>query len=169
MTNQTPAFPIALIWLGRIVDLAVMIIGGLLITLVFFNVVLHAFAKDIAWVTELGEFLMVWVTFLGGVAATQRGAQMSITELLDKLQPKNRKFADVAIHLLCLAVLIILLIFGSKIVASSWGNVLTTLEWPMAWQYMPLPVACVLLMIFIGWDLLQTIRGVPRELRYLES
>lgn len=168
MEHKTPAFPPALVWLGRIVDGAVIAIGALLITLVFLNVVLHAFSKDIAWVTELGEFLMVWVTFLGGVSATQRGAQMSITELLDKLAPQNRKKADIAIHLLCLGVLVMLLIYGSKIVASSWGNVLTTLEWPMAWQYMPLPLSCVFLIIFIAWDLLQTVRNVPREQRYLQ-
>jgi TRAP-type C4-dicarboxylate transport system permease small subunit len=56
--------------------------------------------------------------------------------------------------------------YGVGIVQGSWGNVLTTLEWPMAWQYMPLPLGMGLMSVFVGWDLLQILRGVPREQRY---
>ena len=60
-------------------------IGAVMIVLVFINVLLHVVSKDIAWVTELAELLMVWVTFLGGACAARRGAQMTITEFIDKL------------------------------------------------------------------------------------
>jgi TRAP-type C4-dicarboxylate transport system permease small subunit len=58
------------------------------------------------------------------------------------------------------------LVFGVRIVQSSWGNVLTTLEWPMAWQYMPLPLGMGLMGVFVAWDLILILRGVPREQRY---
>jgi TRAP-type C4-dicarboxylate transport system permease small subunit len=51
-------------------------------------------------------------------------------------------------------------------VNGSWGNVLTTLEWPMAWQYMPMPLGMGLMMVFVGWDLVLILRGFPREQRY---
>lgn len=159
-------FPAALRWLGRGVDAAVISLGAVMIVLVFVNVVLHAFGEDLAWVTELGELMMVWVTFLGGAAAAQRGAHMTITEFLDKLGPRRRRTADAAIQCFCLAVLGLLLHYGWRIVQSSWGSTLTTLEWPMAWQYMPLPIGAALMLVFGGWDLVQILRGVPRELRY---
>ena len=165
--GPTPVpFPAALRWLGRLVDAAVIGIGAAMVALVFLNVVLHVFGKDLAWVTELGELMMVWVTFLGGAAAARRGAHMTITEFLDKLGPARRRSADAAIQCLCLAVLGFLLFFGWRIVQGSWGNTLTTLEWPMAWQYMPLPLGAALMLVFGVWDLLQILRGVPRELRY---
>ena len=40
-----------------------------MIVLVFINVTMHAFGKDMAATTEMCELLMVWVTFLGGAAA----------------------------------------------------------------------------------------------------
>ena len=55
---------------------------------------------------------------------------------------------------------------AGRIVQGSWGNVLTTLEWPMAWQYMPMPVGMGLMMVFVGWDLVLILRGFPREQRY---
>ena len=153
-------------WLGKGVDWAVIGIGAALAVLIFTNVVMHALGKDLAWLTELGELLMVWVTFLGGAAAAQRGAHMSINEFLDKLQPARRRWADAAVQGFTLAVLCVVLFYGVRIVQGSWGNVLTTLEWPMAWQYMPLPLVIGLMLIFVGWDFIQILRGVPREQRY---
>jgi TRAP-type transport system small permease protein len=152
--------------IGKCVDWSVICIGASLAALIFVNVVLHAFGKDLAWLTELGELLMVWVTFLGGAAAAQRGTHMSINEFLDKLTLQKRRWADAAVQVFTLAVLAVVLFYGLRIVSSSWDNVLTTLEWPMAVQYIPLPLGIGLMAVFIGWDLIQILRGVPRDSRY---
>jgi TRAP-type C4-dicarboxylate transport system permease small subunit len=164
--SMRKADPVFILWLGRIVDVSVIGIGGALATLIFINVVMHAMGKDLAWMTELGELLMVWVTFLGGAAAAQRGAHMSINEFLDKLTPTRRRWADMAVQTFTLFVVAVVLFYGVRIVQGSWGNVLTTLEWPMAWQYMPLPLGMALMGIFVAWDLIQIVRGVPRDQRY---
>jgi TRAP-type C4-dicarboxylate transport system permease small subunit len=152
--------------IGRVVDWAVILIGAMLAILIFINVVLHALSKDLAWLTELGELMMVWVTFLGGAAAAQRGAHMSINEFLDKLSTSRRRWADAAVQCFTLVLLVVVLYYGIRIVQGSWGNVLTTLEWPMAWQYISMPLGIALMGIFVGWDLIQILRGVPREQRY---
>lgn len=161
--------PLPLRLLGKLVDGSVMLIGGVLIVLVLANVALHVMSRDIAWVTELGELMMVWVTFLGGAAAARRNAHMSINEIVDKLSPEKRRWADAAIQLFCLAILGMLFVFGWKIVAGSWGSVLTTLNWPMAWQYMPLPLSAALMAVAVIWDLRLILLGVPREQRYEEE
>jgi TRAP-type transport system small permease protein len=152
--------------LGRVVDWSVIAIGGFMAALVFFNVSLHLVSMDLAWVTELGELLMVWVTFLGGACAAQRGAHMTITEFIDKLTPEKRRWADATIGASCLAMLLVLTRFGWSLVSSSWDNTLTVLEWPMAVQYMGMAVGCTLMSVFVAFDLWQTVRGVPREQRY---
>jgi TRAP-type transport system small permease protein len=168
---DTPAQVVpAPLWIkaiGKAVDYAVIAIGGSLAMLIFTNVVLHAVGKDLAWLTELGELLMVWVTFLGGAAAAQRGAHMSINEFLDKLNPQKRRWADAAVQCFTLLLLAVVLYFGLRIVKGSWDNVLTTLEWPMAWQYIPMPLGIGLMGLFIAWDIVLIARGVPREQRYL--
>jgi hypothetical protein len=77
--------------------------------LIFVNVVLHAFHKDLAWLTELGELMMVWVTFLGGAAASQRGAHMCINEFLDKLDAGRRRWADAAVQLFTMSIFAVVL------------------------------------------------------------
>ena len=94
---------------------------------------------------------------------------MSITELLDKLPPARRRWADAAVQTFCLTVLALLLFYGWRMVEGSWGSVLTTLDWPMAWQYMPLPLSSALMILFIGYDLILILRGIPRDQRYQEN
>lgn len=164
--TERRAEPAPIRWIGKTVDYAVISLGGALAVLIFINVVMHAMGKDLAWLTELGELMMVWVTFLGGAAAAQRGAHMSINEFLDKLGSTGRKWADAAVQTFSLVVIAVVFFYGVGIVQGSWGNVLTTLEWPMAWQYMPLPLGMGLMSVFVGWDLIQILRGVPRDQRY---
>ena len=166
LTQWRTRQPVWLRGLGASVDFSVIVIGATLIGLIFLNVVLHAFARDLAWLTELGELLMVWVTFLGGVSAAQRDAHMCITEFLDKLPTERRRWADLSILLLCAALLVLMLVYGLRVVNSSWGSTLTTLEWPIAWQYMPLPLGAALMLVFLAWDAWQVWHGVPREQRY---
>lgn len=166
LLTPVAAAPLPIRLLGRAVDWAVVVIGAGMTALVFANVSLHIVHKDLAWVTELGELLMVWVTFLGGACAAQRGAHMTITEFIDKLDPARRRWADVAVQGLCLAMLLVLMRFGWSLVGSNWDNQLTVLEWPMAIQYMGMAVGCSLMAVFVAFDVWQTARGVPREQRY---
>ncbi|MBN8508814.1 MAG: TRAP transporter small permease [Burkholderiales bacterium] len=158
--------PPAIRLLGRTVDWTVIAIGAVMATMVFVNVVLHLFHRDLAWVTEFGELLMVWVTFLGGACAAQRGTHMTITEFIDKLDTRRRRWADLAVQSACLAMLGVLVRYGWSLVDANWGNQLTVLEWPMALQYMGMAVGCSLMALFVAWDVWQIARGVPRAARY---
>lgn len=166
LLSPVAAAPAPIRWLGRAVDWAVIVIGATMATMVFVNVALHLVHLDLAWVTEFGELLMVWVTFLGGACAAQRGAHMTITEFIDKLDAPRRRWADAAVQAVCLAMLLVLVRYGWSLVQANWGNQLTVLGWPMALQYMGMAVGCTLMAVFVAWDLWLVLRGVPRATRY---
>ena len=166
MLAPLPPAPLPIRWLGKLVDWTVIAIGGLMALMVFTNVIMHLFSKDLAWVTEFGELLLVWVTFLGGAAAAQRGQHMAIGEFVDKLSAPRRRIADGMITALCLAILLLLIWYGWKLVSVNWDNQLTVLGWPMAFQYMGMAVGSTAMAIFVAYDLVQILRAVPREQRY---
>ena len=139
---------------------------ALVIFVVFCNVIVHVLQRDIAWTTELCEFMMVWATFLGGASLARRGGHMTITEFVDKLSEAKRRQADGAIQVVALAVLVLLVWYGIGIVQANWGNVLTVLDWPMALQYLGLPVGSAAMLVFVAFDLIQILRGRSREERY---
>ena len=159
MLPEGPAAPAPIRLLGAAVDWAVVCIGATMIVLVFANVVLHLFGRDLAWVVELSELLMVWVTFLAGASAARRGAHMTITEFLDKLEGRRRIVADALIQLIALGMLGILVWYGAGLVQASWGNELTVLGIAMAWQYLALPVGSAAMFVFVAWDLTQILAG----------
>jgi TRAP-type transport system small permease protein len=91
---------------------------------------------------------------------------MTITEFIDKLPTRRRRWADLAVQSACLVMLGVLVRFGWSLVGGNWGNELTVLQWPMAVQYMGMAVGCTLMGVFVAWDVWQILRGVPREVRY---
>ena len=161
-----PPAPAPMRVLGEVVDWLIIGIGAVMILLVFCNVIFHITGSDIAWTTEFCEFLMVWVTFLGGAAASRRGLHMTITEFLDMLGPAGRRVADGIIQLLCLGVLGLLAWYGMGIVNATWGSELTVLHIPMALQYLALPVGAGAMALFVACDIMQIIGGRSRAERY---
>ena len=162
----SPPAPKWIRWLGHAVDWTIVALGSVMVIMVFFNVIMHVIGKDVALTTEFCEFMMVWVSFLGGASVARRGLHMTITEFLNKLSGPMRRLADGIIQVFCLAVLWLLVKFGMGIVMANWGNELTVLGWPMALQYLSLPVGSAMMMIFVAFDLFQILRGKSREERY---
>ena len=161
-----PPGPAPLRLLGDAVDWSIVVIGAVMIVLVFINVVMHSFGKDMAATTEICELLMVWVTFLGGAAAARRGAHMAITELIDKLGTGSRRLMDLAISAVSAAVLASLVWYGWGITVAGWTNRLTVLDIPMSFQYLALPVASFITLLFVLWDGLQILRGRSHQERF---
>lgn len=161
-----PPAPRVLEAVGVATDWAVVAIGATMIVLVFLNVCLHVAGRDLAWVTELAELLMVWVTFLGGACATRRGAQMTITEFIDKLDGGRRRAADAVVDVFGIAVLAALVWYGVNLVVAGWGNLLTVLQIPMSFQYLGMPVGCALMLLWLAWDLWRILRGETRAQRW---
>ncbi|HUG76606.1 MAG TPA: TRAP transporter small permease subunit [Burkholderiales bacterium] len=156
---EAPAAPAPLRLLGAAVDWTVVAMGAAIVAVVFANVVLHQLALDIAWTTEFGELVMVWTTFLGAAAAVRRGAHMAVTELAQLLPRGPRRVLDAAIQLLVAWVLLLLVWKGWIAVQASWDNVLTVLDWPMAVQYLSLPVGSAIALVFVLWNLVLIARG----------
>jgi TRAP-type transport system small permease protein len=162
-----PPAPWPIAWLGTAVDWSVLLIGAAMAAMVFANVIVHnVFNGDIAWTTELGELLMVWVTFLGGAAATRRGAHMVVGEVVERLPALPRRALEVLIQLVVLASLGLLFWYGIGITEAGGFSTLTVLGWPMSTQYAALPVASLITMVFAGWELVQILRGLTPEQRH---
>ena len=167
-----PKAPPAPRWLaafGALVDWAVVAIGAVMIVLVFVNVLLHIVGRDLAAVTELAELLMVWVTFLSGASAARRGAQMTITEFIDKLAGKGRERADAAIDVLAIGMLLLLFWYGINLVIVGWGNELTVLQIPMSFQYLGMPVGVAAILVWTLYDLWSILQGKTRAQRWTKE
>jgi TRAP-type C4-dicarboxylate transport system permease small subunit len=82
------------------------------------------------------------------------------------LKGTSRQRGDAAIQVVALVVLVIMVWYGWVIVEANWGNVLTVLNWPMALQYLALPVGSGAAFVFVAYDLVLILRGKSQEERY---
>ncbi len=164
-----PPAPLFIRILTSIVDYSIMVIGFLMLSLVTINIAIHIIKFDIAWTIELCEFFMTWVTFLGCASVARHGGHLAINEFVDKLPEKGRFFADFLINAFCIAVFSVCIFYGFKLVGKTWNTQLVILQWPIALQYLALPVGCLLSAIFISFDLIQICKGKSRSTRYGEE
>jgi TRAP-type C4-dicarboxylate transport system permease small subunit len=166
---KAPPAPPLLAAFGAVIDGMVVAIGAVMIFFVFCNVLLHVVGRDLAWVTEGAELLMVWVTFLGGACAARRGAQMTITEFIDKLTGGAREWADAAIDVVEIGLLLVLIWYGTNLVIVGWGNELSVLQIPMSFQYLGMPVGVAGILVWTVWDLWQILQGRTRAERWTKE
>jgi TRAP-type transport system small permease protein len=88
----------------RFLDVGVAIFLGLMVLMVFGNVVLrYGFNSGIAISEELSRWLFVWVTFMGAVVALKERAHLGTDMLTTRLGLAGKKF--------CLALSFILMLF----------------------------------------------------------
>jgi TRAP-type transport system small permease protein len=154
--------PLGLRVVGDAIDLAVVALAVVLLVVMFANVAARlALDSDIAWNTELGEFVLLWATFLGGAAAARRGAHMRITEFLEKMPPRLAAATEFATHLGTAALLALLVWYGAIIAGSTMEQEMTVLHWPIGVQYLAMPVGSALALLFVLRELVLLARGEP--------
>ena len=82
-------YPSPLKYLSVAIDTFLVLGGTSVLLLIFSNAVLRGAAGfDLAWSLEATAFLLLWLTFLGCAAATARGANMRVLEIVQHALPK---------------------------------------------------------------------------------
>ncbi len=144
--------PAPLEWLRRGVD-ALILLGAIgLIAIVFGNAASRlAFNIDMAASLEVGTFLMLWVTFLGGAAAEARGAHLRVVELVAHLPRALHLAVFGLVDLTVVLVLLSLVWFGTAITVANWDQETSVLYWPRGLMYAAVPAGSALTLVFAAW------------------
>lgn len=132
--------------LDQIGVLMMVIIAGF----IMFQVLIRAFGVGIQWTEEMSRFAYVALTFLVGGSAVARGRHITITTLLDKLSPSLRKGAEVIIHIVMAAFMVVCAYGVWVLLPSTAGVRSNSLSW-FKWSYMYYSVmAGCLIMAFLA-------------------
>ncbi|QIM61903.1 C4-dicarboxylate ABC transporter permease [Pasteurellaceae bacterium Orientalotternb1] len=94
------------VFVGKTLEMLVVIILASMSCLVFLNVVLrYGFNSSINVTEEVSRYLFVWLAFLGAILAFSENQHVSVTMLTSKLTEKKRKvlglFTDAAMLFCC--------------------------------------------------------------------
>jgi len=122
----------------------------------------YIFHASLAWVAEVSQTLLVWLTFIGAAVALLYGDHMVINILLNKFHPNSlqRRTLEILGYLLILFFIIFGIIGGYQLVLRTWNMTTTTLQIPAGIMYLAFPIGCVLMLPVILRDIISKIKGV---------
>lgn len=146
--------------------LMVLIIGSMA-TLVFLNVVLrYGFNSNLGITEEIGRYLFVWLTFLGGISAFIRNRHVRVDTFLRLMSPKYQHVVGVLSNLAMLACCALILIGGWQLTKGNMANYLPISDLPVATLYFAsVPFSVIvggMLLVRLWRQLAQSGKGAPQ-------
>ena len=117
----------------------------------------YVFSFSLSWSEEVARYLMIWVAFLGGSLALQKGLHIGVEFLTTRLSPQARRRVSIFSKITILVFLIYLIIGGFKITWAVRDQSSPALLFSMAYAYLSAPVGG----LFMA---LQTIHSIVEEL-----
>lgn len=144
----------------RIVERVLIIsINLIMVVLYTFNVlvreIIPEYSSTFAWIDEATRLLMVWAVFLALGLALERGRQVAVTTLFEKLPDLPRKIVSLTINLTGIIFSCYLAWLGIALVkfVMRTGQISPTLGLPMYWIYVAPTVGFLLLAMRYGLEL----------------
>jgi TRAP-type C4-dicarboxylate transport system permease small subunit len=106
-----------------------------------------------SWVLELSLLLMVWAGFIGIAMGIQDNSHIQITLFVKMLPEKVRRIMDKSNRILAMLFGLFLVIEGSKFANSMRTSFIPGLKIPSSILYLAVPVAGVLIVIYLLCEL----------------
>jgi TRAP-type C4-dicarboxylate transport system permease small subunit len=136
--------------LVRAIEVAVMAAMAVVSVVVMAEVILrYTLGETLVVTEELSRYLMVWVAFLGSVLLMRERGHIAATGLGGWFGPLGRRVIAVVADLLSLVFLLTLTWAGLQTLPAQLDQHLTTINIPIFWFYLAIPVGCGLMALVI--------------------
>jgi TRAP-type C4-dicarboxylate transport system permease small subunit len=133
-----------------------------IVAIVFANVVGRYFLRaPIRWSDEVAQFLFLWLSYLGALAALMGGRHYSVPNLIDMLPVMGRRAAKTLSDLIVLAMLAVLVWYGIKLVDLLHHQRSPTIDLPVYYVYAALPLSSFLMLTTVVFQMINRLRGGP--------
>lgn len=133
-----------------------------LIGVITLQIVSRVFFNAVGWTEEVARFLLVWITFLAGTLAFQRGRHIAVTFAVDALPLPLRKLARLAALAVVLAFMVMLVIIGYRYMQVQSFQKSASLRLSMTYVYAVIPISAAIMAWYALVDMIEVlINGEP--------
>lgn len=126
------------------------IAGGLLVVLaveVIAGIIFRAAGRPLAWYDEVASVLLAWITYYGSALAALKKSHIGFPGLVDAM-PRPGRFVALAIReVAVIGFFVILAVEGTSILRTLAGDMLVTVDIPVALTQSVIPIGGVLFVI----------------------
>lgn len=126
--------------------------------------VLYRYALDraLVWYDEFASYVLVWLTFVGAVAASWRGRQISFELIQDRVGPAARRALRLLSELCVLAFHALIVVYGWNLMDRMGEETAVSLLWiKMSWVYAVLPASALLMALVSVHRIFSLLVGAP--------
>lgn len=125
--------------------------GGILVILVvivFSNVLgRYVFHSSLAWAEEISRFMLIWMVFLGSIAAYVNNEHLGLDILTNAMPKRLAQIVAVVADLLVVYALYLLVSGGYTMTKESWDWLSPATAIPYGWVYLIVPFAGSIMII----------------------
>lgn len=137
---------------------------GVVVFVIFANVVgRYFFNSPIRWSDEVAQYMFLWLSYLGALAALMRGQHYSVPNLIEMLPRIPGATVKTISDLIVLAILGALIWYGWQLVDRLSFQTSLTLGLPVYYIYSALPLTATLMALFVCSRIFNRLRGVPPD------
>lgn len=111
------------------------------------------------WAEQASLLLMIWYVLLAAAAGVREGFHIRITVIEGAVSPGLRRYMQLFAHAVVGLFGVAMAVWGTELMAATWGHVIPTLGLPRAVAYIPFPIAGVLILGFSVEQMLAAARG----------
>ena len=151
--------------LDKVLEFICCTLLALMTILVTWQVVSRYVLNNPSTVTEeLVLFSFVWMGLLGGAYLFGKNEHMSMTFLFDKLSEKNQIKVIIFFELVIMAFAVFILVFGGWNMSKlSMGQLSSSLQIPMGYIYLALPLSGITTMIYNALNISDIIKELSGD------
>ena len=126
-----------------------------LIGVITLQIVSRVLFTAVGWTEEVARFLLVWITFLAGTLAFQRGRHIAVTVAVNALPGRLRQAARIAALLVVLAFMITLMVIGYRYMQVQSFQKSASLRLSMTYVYAVMPICAAIMAWYSLVDILE--------------
>ncbi|CAO1669350.1 TRAP transporter small permease protein [Halomonas sp. NYA30] len=130
-----------------------------LIGVITLQIVSRVLFTAVGWTEEVARFLLVWITFLAGTLAFQRGRHIAVTFVVDALPGRLRQIARIAGLLIVLAFMITLIVIGYRYMQVQSFQKSASLRLSMTYVYAVMPICAAIMAWYALVDIIELLLG----------
>ncbi len=137
------------------------VLAGAMAAVITLQIFMRIFFKPLLWSEEASRIMMVWLVFLGAAFLYNmpRNGHIKV-DLLDQIIPVGiRKYLNVLIKLIVVAILVVTAVAGFRLAAESHHILSTALNFPYSFIYGALPISAVIMLWFTFVQFLEWLTG----------
>jgi TRAP-type C4-dicarboxylate transport system permease small subunit len=140
--------------------LAVALLVAMVVVVLLGVLYRYALDRSLVWYDEFASYILVWLTFVGAVAASWRGRQISFDLIIERSGPKVARLLRVFAELCVLTFHLLITYYGWNLMdRMGEETAVSILSVKMSWIYGVLPASATLMALISLHRLISLARG----------